>query len=101
VFWKWTLDRYKRIDAASSFKNYWRVEAKGKGKRGQKPKNAAPESEGASADTVKRGPKRKRAATEPDTPESANAKMARMSEASWPSMGMIAPVARMMPQWPG
>lgn len=25
VFWKWTLDRYKRIDAASSVKNYWRV----------------------------------------------------------------------------
>ena len=25
VFWKWTLDRYKRVDAASSFKNYWRV----------------------------------------------------------------------------
>jgi len=25
VFWKWTLDYYNRIDAASSFKNYWRV----------------------------------------------------------------------------
>jgi len=25
VFWRWTLDRYKRIDAGSSVKNYWRV----------------------------------------------------------------------------
>ena len=25
VFWKWTLDRYKRVDAASSLNNYWRV----------------------------------------------------------------------------
>jgi len=25
IFWKWTLDRYKRIDAASSLRNYWRV----------------------------------------------------------------------------
>ena len=25
MFWKWTLDKYRRIDAASSFKNYWRV----------------------------------------------------------------------------
>jgi len=75
-------------------------EAKSKGKRRRKPKNAEPELEGASADTMKRGQKRKRAATEPDTPESANAKMARLSEASQPSMGMIAPVAQMMPQWP-
>lgn len=25
VFWKWTLDRYKRVDAASNLNNYWRV----------------------------------------------------------------------------
>ncbi|KAL8989941.1 MAG: hypothetical protein Q9177_001280 [Variospora cf. flavescens] len=25
IFWKWTLDRYKRVDAASSLNNYWRV----------------------------------------------------------------------------
>ncbi|KAL2048924.1 hypothetical protein ABVK25_010777 [Lepraria finkii] len=25
IFWKWTLDRYKRIKTASSLKNYWRV----------------------------------------------------------------------------
>ena len=25
IFRKWTLDRYKRIDAASSLRNYWRV----------------------------------------------------------------------------
>lgn len=25
IFWKWTLNCYKRIDAASSLRNYWRV----------------------------------------------------------------------------
>ena len=25
IFWKWTLDRYKRVVAASSLNNYWRV----------------------------------------------------------------------------
>lgn len=72
-------------------------EAKGKGKRGRKPKSAAPEVEEASADNAKRGRKRKSA--EPDTPESAKAKVARISEASEPAMApvaqMIAPVAQM------
>jgi hypothetical protein len=76
-------------------------EAEGKGKRGRKPKNAALESEGASADNVKRGRKRKRAVTESVTPESANTKVARMSKASEPVMAplaqMIAPVAQMIP----
>ena len=25
IFWKWTLNRYKRVDATSSLNNYWRV----------------------------------------------------------------------------
>ena len=25
IFWRWTLDHYKRIKTASSLKNYWRV----------------------------------------------------------------------------
>ena len=63
-------------------------EAKGKGKR-RKPKSAGPEVE-ASEDSGKRARKRKRAAIEPGTPESAN-KVARTSEAEpWK-----APVARM------
>jgi hypothetical protein len=74
-------------------------EAKGKGKRGRKPKSAAPEAEEASADKVKRGRKRKRTTPEADASEP-KVKMARMSEglveedeiASGP---FRAPVARM------
>jgi len=62
-------------------------EAKGKGKRGRKPKNTVLETEDASADKDNRG--RKRKSTEADAPE-LNAKMARRSEASWK-----VPVARM------
>jgi hypothetical protein len=66
------------------------AKAKGKGKRGPKPKSTAPEE--ASANNAKRGRKRKSAEAEPDArPESARTKVARMSEASEPSMGMIRP----------
>jgi len=53
------------------------IEAKGKGKRGRKPKSAAPEAEEASAVKVKRGRKRKRAVIEASEPK---AKVARMNE---------------------
>jgi hypothetical protein len=44
-------------------------EAKGKGKRGRKPKSATPETEEATTDKGKRGKKRKSAAPEPEAPD--------------------------------
>jgi hypothetical protein len=71
----------------------------GKGKRGRKPKSAAPGAEDVTADKTVVG-SAKVLQTEPDAPESAKAKVARVSEASEPVMAsvaqMIAPVAQMM-----
>jgi hypothetical protein len=66
-------------------------EAKGKGKRGRKPKDGVSEAEDASADKENRGRKRKSTALEADAPEP-KAKKARISE---PSEPWKAPVARM------
>ena len=75
--------------------------AKGKGKRGRKPKSVEGEVEDASADNVKRSRKRKSAAVEAGASER-KAKVARMSEPSEPFMSpvtqMVAPVAQMMPR---
>jgi len=66
-------------------------DAKGKGKRSQKPKSAAPE---APADKGKRGQKRKSTAPEPDAPEP-KAKIARASDAEADAPEPKAPVVRM------
>jgi hypothetical protein len=67
-------------------------EAKGKGKRGRKPKSAVSEAEEAFADKGNRGRKRKSTAPEADAPEP-KAKVARMiSPEPWK-----APVAQMLP----
>jgi len=71
--------------------------AKGKGKRGRKPKSATPEAEKATVGNGKRGRKRKSPAPEADALEP-KAKVARMSEA--PELarvpGQVSPVARMI-----
>lgn len=73
------------------------AKAKGKGKRGQKPKSAAPEAEEATAGKVKSGRKRKSAAPDTDALEP-EAKVARISEVPDPAKvpGQVAPVARMI-----
>ena len=58
-------------------------EAKGRGKRGRKCKNATLEAEEATADKANRGRKRKSAAPEADAPEP-KVKVARMSKAPAP-----------------
>jgi hypothetical protein len=75
------------------------AKAKGKGKRGRKPKSAGPEIEieEATAGKGKCNRKRKSPAPDIDAPEP-RAKVARMSEAPEPARasGQVAPVARMI-----
>jgi hypothetical protein len=79
--------RAKRVvkDAAKAAK-----EAKGKCKRDRKRKSAGPEAEEATADKVKRGPKRKSTVLEAEEPEpEPNPKMARTSKAPALSRALV------------
>ena len=69
-------------------------EAKGKGKRGRKPKSAVSKAEEASADKGNRGRKRKSTVPEADPPEP-KAKKARMSEALEPARVPVAQMSKM------
>jgi len=67
-------------------------EAKGKGKRGRKPKNGISKAEDASADKENRSRKRKSAALEADAPEP-KAKKVRISEPSEPWKAPVAQIS--------
>ena len=60
----------------------------GKGKRGRKPKSAAPKVEEASVDEGKRGRKRKKAVAEADAPEP-KVKVVRISNALESARGLV------------